>query len=41
MNTKALGLKVFEDRNSLKTLMSSNNPYFKERIKHIVNKNFK
>jgi hypothetical protein len=41
MNTKALGLKVFEDRNSLKTLMSTNNPYFNERMKQIVNKSFK
>ena len=40
MTAKALGSKVFEDRNSLKELMSANNPLFNERIKRIVNKNF-
>lgn len=40
MNAKALGSKVFEDRSSIKQLMSINNPYFNERMKQIVNKNF-
>ena len=40
MTAKALGSKIFEDRNSLKELMSANNPLFNERMKRIVNKNF-
>jgi len=40
MSTKALGSKIFEDRNSLKQLMSTNNPLFNERMKCIVNKDF-
>jgi len=40
MTAKALGSKIFEDRNSLKELMSANNPLFNERMKQIVNKNF-
>ncbi len=40
MSAKALGSKVFEDRHSLKQLMSSNNPYFNERMQHIVCKSF-
>lgn len=40
MTAKALGSRIFEDRTSLKELMSNNNPLFNERMKHILNKNF-
>ena len=40
MSAKALGSKIFEDRSSLKQLMSTNNPQFNQRMKRIVDKNF-
>lgn len=40
MTAKVIGSKVLDSRLSVKELLSTNNPFFNERMKGIVNKNF-